>query len=218
MIHFRITHMSQKLATKDHSWESGQNVSWLAWVDDIFLHFTIVPTDHRNSLKMPRKITENCLLWSKDMKKSLKLFCQFTTANVTWLCGLGCCHQWAPCGTAFRGSALMLWRSSLWSMSSSISPTTQMLSPRTMWRPKTTWKIDLHAKDSNIERSQPAQLPDLHWILSHASRPGWGWWSGQTPENYFHEENFHKMKLISTLRVPMKFLPSAVMTDTGLFT
>ena len=34
---------------------------------------------------------------------------------------------------------LMLWRSSLWSMSSSISPTTQMLSPRTMCRPSTTW-------------------------------------------------------------------------------
>ena len=52
MILENYPHVTTKLATKDHIWQCGQKVSWLAWVDDIFLHFHYCPN-------WSQKLTEN---------------------------------------------------------------------------------------------------------------------------------------------------------------
>ena len=56
------------------------------------------------------------------------------------------------------GSALTCERSHLLSMSSSTSPMTAMLSPRRMWRPRTTCKKFMYSGDSNTCYGYPGFL------------------------------------------------------------
>ena len=66
--------------------------------------------------------------------------------------------------------------------------TTQILSPLTMCRPSTTWRIKSNtpqtaSPEKNSDQSQrPVPPPGLHCIPAHESHPGSGWWSGQSPE------------------------------------
>ena len=75
------------------------------------------------------------------------------------------------CGMGLMGSALMLPRYSLWSTSSSISPTTQMLSPRTMWSPRTTCSMPLEGEKTH-----------RGWGLSSGRIPSVCLWSFSRPQ------------------------------------